>query len=129
MKSLLKTLGMVCLFGMAACQNSQPAFKSVDAATFEQQISAPEVQLVDVRTPDEYAAGHIAESKNIDSGSADFEVVCKKELDSQRPVAVYCRSGRRSKIAAEQLTKMGFQVVELNGGFNEWKESNRTVVQ
>lgn len=129
MKSLLKTLGMVCLLGMAACQNAQPAFESVDAATFEKQISAPEVQLIDVRTPEEYAAGHIAESKNIDSGNADFEAICKKELDSQRPVAVYCRSGRRSKIAAEQLTKMGFQVVELNGGFNEWKESNRAVAQ
>ena len=42
-------------------------------------------------------------------------------LDKVRPVALYCRSGRRSKLAAEQVVQAGFEVVELNGGILSWQ--------
>ena len=57
---------------------------------------------------------------NIDINSGDF-IRQAAPLDKTRPVAVYCRSGRRSKVAAEKLTDNGFSVMELDGGIISWE--------
>ena len=101
-----------------SCQ-AQTEFKSVDIDEFKTEISKSCVQLVDVRTAKEYLEGHIPGAQNIDVNAPDFEEKIKV-LDKKENVAIYCRSGRRSKMAANKLTAAGFKVIELNTGFLSW---------
>ena len=117
MKALLMLIFGALLQGGCA---PQPTFTSVEAEAFAQTIADSAVQLVDVRTAEEYAEGHIPGAVNMDVMAEGFGEQIKA-LDKQRPVALYCRSGRRSKRAAEQVAKAGYQVVELNGGILSWK--------
>ena len=103
---------------MISCQ-AQSEFKSVGIDEFKIEISKSDVQLVDVRTAQEYLEGHIPGAMNIDVNAPDFEEKIKM-LDKNENVAIYCRSGRRSKMAANKLTSIGFKVVELNTGFISW---------
>lgn len=86
---------------------------------FSKLLADTTVQLVDVRTPDEYRGGHIPGARNIDVKSVDFDREIGK-LNPKRPVAVYCRSGMRSTAAAMKLTQKGFKVYELEKGINSW---------
>ena len=104
---------------LIGCQ-SNTAFKSVDAQQFAEVIADKDVQLVDARNPEEFSEGHIPGAVNMDVKSADFDTQIA-QLDSSRPVAVYCRSGRRSKLAAERMTNAGLQVTELAEGILSWK--------
>lgn len=104
---------------LVGCQ-SNTEFKSVDAQQFAEVIANKDVQLVDVRTPEEFSEGHIPGAVNMDVKSADFDAQIA-QLDSSRPVAVYCRSGRRSKLAAERMVNAGFQVTELSEGILSWQ--------
>ncbi|WP_338733512.1 rhodanese-like domain-containing protein [Mangrovimonas cancribranchiae] len=83
---------------------------------FKAQIEHKKVQLIDVRTPREFKSGCIKKAKNIDFFSGAFNKECLK-LDKGKPVYVYCRSGNRSRKAANKLAKMGFtKIYDLNGG-------------
>ena len=105
--------------------NNQSAFTSVSVEQFAADIANPQVQLVDVRTPEEHAAGNIPGSMNIDVKSDDFATCASRQLDKERPVAIYCRSGRRSKTAADILVGLGYKVIELDSGYNSWVEAGR----
>ncbi len=107
--------GLCAIFGCKA-----ESFASVDAEKFAREVAKPKVQLVDVRTAEEYAEGHIPNAVNIDVSSPDF-VEKVSTLDKNRTVALYCRSGRRSKRAAELVVNLGFKVVELDGGIISWQ--------
>ena len=107
--------GLCAIFGCSA-----KGFVSVGADEFAHEIAKEGVQLVDVRTAAEYADGHIPNSVNIDVLAENFAERIAT-LDKSRPVALYCRSGRRSKSAAEQAAKLGFTVVELDGGVLSWR--------
>jgi rhodanese-related sulfurtransferase len=102
----------VLAFVVAACGASAPAPKKVDAATAVGMLGARTV--IDVRTPAEYDAGHIAGAQNIDVEAADFGSKIAA-LDKKAPYLVYCRSGRRSGIAAADMAKAGFTDV-VDGG-------------
>ena len=110
---------VMCLSFIFGCQ-AKSGFTSVDAKTFAVEIAKPQVQLVDVRTAEEYQQGHIPAAVNIDVNSPDFDSRIA-ELDKERCVALYCRSGRRSKIAAARVVELGFKVVELDGGVLSWQ--------
>lgn len=95
---------------------------SVSAPEFEKEIKTDSVKLLDVRTPQEYAEGHIDGALNINVQSDDFQRMAVKELSKDSTILVYCRSGRRSMDAAEILTKLGYKVINLKGGIIEWRE-------
>ena len=115
---------MCALAGLfTACSTGK--FESVPVSEFAELISDTTVQLVDVRTPQEYAAGNIAGSVNINVNDSSFVADAVSRLDKERTVAVYCRSGRRSKKAAGILASEGFKVVELDTGYIGWVESGR----
>ena len=101
-----------------SCQ-AQSDFKSVDIKEFKIEIAKSDVQLVDVRTVKEYSEGHIPGAMNIDVNAVDFEEKIKV-LDKKENVAIYCRSGRRSKMAANKLAAAGYKVIEFNTGFLSW---------
>ena len=117
MKKLFSLL--LAATSLVGCQ-SNTEFTSVDAQQFAEVIANKDVQLVDARTPEEFSEGHIPGAVNMDVKSADFDAQIAK-LDSSRPVAVYCRSGRRSKLAAERMVNAGFQVTELSEGILSWQ--------
>ncbi|MCP9612712.1 rhodanese-like domain-containing protein [Coprobacter tertius] len=106
------------LFGCTA----GPNVNTIPVKDFQKLIQEKNVQLIDVRTPEEYSAGHIQGAKNIDIKSPDFEEQIKK-LDKKKPVALYCRSGRRSLDAAGRIQKLGFnEIYNLEKGFENWEE-------
>jgi len=87
-----------------------------------QQISQMEgVQLVDVRTPEEYSEGYIEGFQNIDFFSNTFSQDIEK-LDKSKPVIVYCKSGNRSAKSAKKMQEAGFyKIYDLEGGITKWK--------
>lgn len=121
MKKILTILfGML---GFASCSHAQSdSIKTVSAAAFAQVIQSDSVILVDVRTADEYNAGHIDGARNIDVLKADFEETATSTLHKEKTVAVYCRSGKRSLKAAAILAQDGYHVINLRGGWMEWEE-------
>ena len=121
MKKILLLMAFVLVGAYVYSQRRSSArFESMDNAEFATLIADTTVQLVDVRTPAEFAAGHITEAKNIDVRGDNFDREAKATLIKERPVAVYCRSGARSKTAARRLAAMGYRVYELNTGFMNW---------
>lgn len=112
---------MLALLSMGAvsAQDSQVKFTSQLNADFAKTISKPKVQLVDVRTPAEFASGHIPGAVNMDVSGTEFDNQTAK-LDKKEPVAVYCRSGARSKTAARKLAEKGYTVYELDRGISNW---------
>lgn len=121
MKKILLLMTFVLVGAYVYSQRRSSArFESMDNAEFATLIADTTVQLVDVRTPAEFAAGHIPEAKNIDVRGDNFDREAKATLSKERPVAIYCRSGARSKTAARRLAAMGYRVYELNTGFMNW---------
>ena len=119
MKRTLKNCLMMGLMSLLFGCAPKPSFRSVDAEQFAREIEREEVQLVDVRTAEEFAEGHIPGAVNMDVNGVEFDAQIAT-LDTERSVALYCRSGRRSKVAAEKVAKAGFEVVELDGGILSW---------
>lgn len=84
--------------------------------------------LIDVRTPEEFAGGHLAGARNIDVEGAGF-VTTISALDKTKNYAVYCRAGNRSKIAMAAMQQAGLSsVFDLDGGINGWKSAGGEVV-
>lgn len=118
-----------CLMMMCISSCGPFVTTTLETDLFEHTMSETDhVQLVDVRTPQEYNEAHIPAAINMDVKNINFD----KEilgLDSTRPVFVYCRSGKRSLEAANILEKNKFKVVyNLGGGINAWKEKGKAVV-
>lgn len=88
----------------------------------QEKLATAQLLLLDVREPDEYAAGHLAGAVNIPRGVLEFRLSADPALvDSGRPLLVYCKSGGRSALAAKVLQDMGYsQVVSMAGGFDGW---------
>lgn len=126
MKNVFTILAtMICsVFG---CSAQDTGFKSIDVDEFEKFIADSTIVRLDVRTSEEYNDGHIAGTINIDVLKDDFESKALATLPKDKTIALYCRSGRRSKNAANILTKNGYKVVELSTGFNGWIGANKPV--
>ena len=121
LKRILVALG----FCTAAVANAGE-FTSLSVTEFASAIKNDSVVVVDVRTPAEYKSGYIKGAQNIDMKRADFQTEAAK-LDKKKKIAVYCRSGKRSKIAANALADMGYMVIELNSGMLGWQNASMPV--
>ncbi len=106
---------------LGACSNGQNN-TSLTATAFSEKIKqSNQAIIVDVRTPGEYAEGHIANAHNIDYNGADFDKQIAA-LDTSKEYMVYCLSGGRSSSAANKMRKAGFtKVYELQGGMMKWR--------
>lgn len=110
---------MLCsLFGCSSAQTQ--GFKSLTVDEYAKVIEDTAIVRLDVRTAEEYADGHIANTINIDVLKDDFEEKAKATLQKDKVIAVNCRSGKRSKNAARILVENGFKVIELDAGYNDW---------
>lgn len=94
---------------------------SLPASEFRKLITENSIQLVDVRTPDEYNQRKMEGAQLIDIYNPNFDDLVNKNLDVSIPVAVYCHSGVRSMSAAKIMASKGFSVYNLRGGILFWK--------
>lgn len=96
--------------------------KTIDVVSYSEKIKAtPNAQILDVRTPEEYATGHIENSDNVNWLSDSF-VLRTDKYDKTKPVFVYCKIGGRSAKAAEKLAELGFKTIyNLDGGMLKWE--------
>lgn len=105
----------------------QDGIHTMNAEAFEKAIQIPDVQLIDVRTADEFTAGKIGDAANIDVQQPDFLRQVQVKFSTKKPVFVYCRSGKRSIDAARKLQKAGFTVNNLQGGILEWEQAGKPI--
>lgn len=117
------------LCNLLGCTAQQQNFESLDVEAFEKVISDTSVVRLDVRSIDEYASGHIAKAINIDVMKDDFKTKATSLLPKDKTIALYCRSGRRSKRAAGILTENGYKVIELNSGISGWINARKEIVR
>ena len=117
---LLATLGL-----NVAC--AQASYEDVDVKGFAELMNDSNVVVLDVRTADEFKDGHLVGALNIDQAQGDFIQKVKEALPTDRTIAVYCRSGRRSANAAGRLAAEGYKAVNLKGGILAWKEAKMPV--
>ena len=117
----------ICLFGITGCNSDKPTV--TESGNSYEQISAAEAKklmdsetdfaIVDARTQEEFDAGHIEGAIMI----PEYEIEAKAESllpDKDQLILVYCRSGRRSKIASEALVGLGYTNVKEFGGIIDW---------
>ncbi len=123
MKRILFLIG--CISILMTINTSAQTAVNLDAASFNAKIKQiTNGQIIDVRTPGEYAQGHILNSINIDISSNDFTQKAAK-LDKSKPVFVYCLSGARSSSAMSYLNSVGFkEIYNLTGGMMRWRAAN-----
>ncbi len=100
----------------------------VDAAGAAELLAADSaVTVLDVRTPGEFAEGHLKGAVNVDFKAADFKEKAAV-LDKDTAYLVHCRSGSRSTASLEILKELGFgKIYHLDGGFNAWQKSGQPV--
>ena len=105
------------------------ASDTLDAAGFAALVEKDGTVVLDVRTPDEYAGGHLAGALNLDVNAADFAARVA-QLDKTATYAVYCRSGSRSATALGIMKKAGItEAYHLGGGIGAWTSAGRPVVR
>ena len=134
------TLAVAALLTIAACSDDaaapadQPVAQaevsgeSLDAAAFADLAAADGVVILDVRTPQEFAEGHLEGAVNLDVSSPDFAAGVA-ELDPATTYAVYCRSGNRSQTAMQQMQGAGITALaDLAGGIQAWVDAGNEVV-
>lgn len=118
---------LLSAFTLSSCNSNGQSPKNVNAEAFEKGIGKGDIQLVDVRTPEEYAEKRIAGSTNININGSDFEKQMSG-LDKSKPTYVYCLAGSRSARAAEWAAKNGFkEVYNLEGGITAWMGAKKPV--
>ena len=120
---IIMLLISLSLFGMTACGGENGKASTYEQITAEQaktiMYTEKDYIIIDARTEDEFAEGHIENAMLI----PEYEISerAEKELpDKEQLILVYCRSGRRSKIASEELVKLGYTNVKEFGGIIDW---------
>ena len=106
------------------------SFGSLEPDQYAKVIERKDVTIVDVRTAEEFAAGHIEGADyNIDVRKPTFIDDATSTLPNKGIIAVYCKGGVRSKTAASQLAARGYKVVELRTGYDGWVKSGGKTTQ
>lgn len=127
-QSIIKRFFLILV--LVSCQQqsgSGSGMKIVSANEMEQLIQMEDVQIIDVRTKAEYESGHLFDAENIDVNSPEFEALIQN-LDKDKPICVYCKSGGRSAKAAKILQEKGFKAVyDLEGGIVKWQKEGKEI--
>jgi len=143
MKSELLKISVVLIFSISFLSCAQSTKQNNETETMEAvqkrvvSLISPEelnkitdeIQLIDVRTPKEFAEGHLSNAVNINFYDSNFMEEMSK-LDKNKDLYIYCRSGGRSGKAAKKLKSQGFlKVYDLDGGILNWNQSKMKVVK
>ena len=118
----------VLAVAISGCSSGTPTIADVDAQTFLQRAAEPGVTVIDVRTPEEFAAGHLQGAINMDVEGPGFSTQLEA-LDRSGTYAVYCHSGRRSSMAATAMAGAAFMsIVNLTGGIADLQAAGGQIV-
>ena len=117
------------LLALAALLTGCTSYLNMDPDDFEEASRSAKARIVDVRTPEEFAEGHLPRAVNCDWKAEDFLQQMEAAFDKTEPLYVYCRSGRRSAEAAKALTKAGYEVCNMTGGIEGWKAEGKPVTK
>ena len=101
------------------------SYTNLDINAFEKKIKEAQVVLLDVRTDEEYTAGHLKGAVSIDWFSKSFMEQVQAAYPKGSTLAVYCRSGRRSAAAAAKLSAAGYIVYNMSGGYLAWAAAGK----
>jgi len=114
----------------ATAQNPVAGQTDLTVEKFQQYITAhPKTPVLDVRTAEEFATGHIKGATNVPVNDSNFNLLVNK-IDKTAPVMVYCRSGHRSRMACTKLAALGFtQIYNLDKGIVSWQEAGKPVTK
>jgi rhodanese-related sulfurtransferase len=115
-------LYLIVFTSVVSCQSQQDkTITRVDKEAIKAEVIGKDVQLVDVRTPGEYRAGHIDDAVNFDLSNRNAFMKQIETLDKDQPVYLYCLVGSRSAYAAKILRDKGFtKIYDYSGGYNDW---------
>lgn len=127
MKFKIAFLALV-VFSLVSCLKTKTdGVELLNSDKFEQKLDVENVQLVDVRTPEEFAEGHLPNAINVNVMDDNFDAEMAK-LDKEKSVMVYCKSGGRSAKAASKLKVQGFKnISDLDGGITSWKQADKPI--
>lgn len=129
MKPIVPILVACLLPAISFAADDTPPNGPVKIEQAEKQISSG-IQLLDVRTIDEWETGYLKGAKLVTFGEKGFVEKAKATLDPKKPVLVYCRSGKRTIAAAKELRGAGFTTVsEMEGGITAWEKAGKPVVK
>ena len=121
MQELRRIATCIVIVLLIGCGKQVQSMQTLAQSEFATLVEEGECQILDVRTTDEYAKGHLKKSINIDFKLPNFAERCAAILEKRKVVAIYCRSGKRSNAAGRILSDMGYDVREMGGGILEWK--------
>ena len=119
---------LIALVALVATVGLRAENETVYADEFEALLKQKNVVLIDTRRPDEFVHAHIPGATLMDVKSKNFVKEAKK-INKKKTLAVYCRKGHRSKVAAQKLDSLGYKVVELDGGILNWIGQGKTVYE
>lgn len=126
--ALLLALAPLAACGSAPAKDGPPAaaaaVETIDARALAKLMADGDIRLVDVRTAEEFAAGHIKGAVNMPVESFDPAQIASGD---GRKTVLYCRSGRRSQVAADKLVATGKPTTHLAGGILAWEAAGEPV--
>jgi rhodanese-related sulfurtransferase len=113
----------------AAEARMKGGFKEIAAADYEKRRARGRSVVLDVRSPEEFARGHVPGAVNIDINAPDFSAKAA-QLDKKQTILVNCHAGSRGAIASAELARLGFKTVcNLEGGLQAWEAGNNKPVK
>ncbi len=107
-KIILGFIIIIAVFCVTGCDEVEETNKE-EMTILEKTLNEGNYIVLDVRTKEEYEEGHVKDALNIPYDKIDENV----NLDKSKTILVYCKSGKRSNIAYETLTKLGYKVIDL----------------
>lgn len=128
----MKTL-IYLLFALCICLiNNELSFgqNKVPPSEFSKlmQQKKRKTIILDVRTPQEFAEGHLERALNINFYDENFKQQLS-QLDKKKKILIYCKSGNRSGKAMAMMQEMGFkQIIDLAGGITQWKAESKKII-
>lgn len=121
-------LAVVIMISLVSCNHKNSSVKVITSEEMELLLLSDSIQLIDVRSFEEFQEKHVKGAQSI-VFDADFEENILK-LDKSAPVAVYCRTGRRSKECSQVLKEQGFtKIYELEGGLEKWEHDDLLILK
>lgn len=128
MKHLIMILLASAVTLAYGCTSSDNGVKVITVKEFYEAVKTDSSAVIlDVRTAEEYAAGHIEGAINLNLKDSETFNEGIKALDKDKTYYVYCRSGRRSNIAASKMLNAGLKAIDMEGGIIAWKDAKMPV--
>ena len=112
---------VLVLFSFSCKKNTSTEITIVDKGFLKEEVIGKDVQLVDVRTQEEYESGHIDDAINFNIINNETFLEQIESLNRDEPVYLYCKMGGRSNRAAQLLKDRGFtEIYDYSAGYNDW---------